>query len=107
MKQELNKIKPSLGLINAAGEFQRDKWKKFKVDYNVTSVAMRILLEAPGEEFFVAAKLVINKNKPIEELSPYAKQFFKLFLLQKHNFEKPAGRAYFRAFDTSANRMGS
>ena len=29
---------------------------------------MRVLLEAHGEEYFVAAKAVSNKNKSIEEL---------------------------------------
>ena len=68
---------------------------------------MRVLLEAPGEDYFVAAKAVSNKNKSIEELSPYAKQFFKAFLLQRANFVKPAGRAYFRAYDATNNRIGS
>ena len=76
MKRELNKIRSSLGLINAAGAFQQDWWKHFKVDYRITSAAMHVLLEAPGEEYFVAAKLISKKNKPIEELSAYAKQFY-------------------------------
>ena len=60
---------------------QQDRWKQFKVDYNVMRASMRVLLEDLGEEYFVAAKLVSNKNKAIEELSPYAKQFFKAFSL--------------------------
>ena len=107
VKRELNKIKPSLGLLNAAGEFQQDRWKHFKADYSITSASMRVLLKAPGEEFFVAAKLTSNKNKPIEELSAYAKQFFTLFLRHKNNFQRPATRAYFRSYDDSSNRMGS
>ena len=66
---------------------------------------MHVLLEAPGEDYFVAVKLVSNKNKAIEELSPYAKQFFKAFFSQKADFVKPAGRAYFRAYDATNNRM--
>ena len=107
VKRELNKIRPSLGLVNAAGAFQHDHWKHFKVDYSITSTAMRVLLKAPGEEYFVATKLTSNKNKPIEELSTYAKQFFTLFLRQKNNFQKLAARAYFRAYNASPNRMGS
>ena len=107
VKRELNKIRPSLGLLNAAGEFQQDRWKHFKADYSITSASMHVLLEALGEEFFVAAKLTSNKNKPIEELSAYAKQFFTLFLRQKNNFQKPAACAYFRAYDASSNQMGS
>ena len=49
---------------------------------------MHVLLEAPEEDYFIAVKLVSNKNKAIEELSPYAKQFVKAFLSQKANFVK-------------------
>ena len=73
VKKELHKLNSSLGLMDKGGCFQEDRWKQFKVDYNVTRASMRILLEAPREDYFVAAKLVSNKNKAIEELSPYAK----------------------------------
>ena len=86
VKRELNKIRPSLGFVNAEGAFQHDRWKHFKANSSITSAAMRVLLEAPGEEYFIAAELISNKNKSIEELSAYAKQFFTLFLRQKNNF---------------------
>ena len=41
---------------------------------------MQVLQEAPREEFFSSAKQTQNKNRKIEELSSYAKQFFKVFL---------------------------
>ena len=107
VKRELNKIRPSLGLINAAGAFQQDWWKHFKADYNIISAVMCALLEALGEEYFAAAKLISNKNKPIQELSTYAKQFFTLFLKEKNNFQRPIARAYFRAYDATPNQMGS
>ena len=47
MKWELNKLKPCLDLFNAAEVFQLERWKKFKRDYNVTQVSMRVLFEAP------------------------------------------------------------
>ena len=106
MKRELNKLKPSLGLINLAEIFQPTKWKMFKEDYNVTRATMCVLLEAPREEFFIAEKLFSNKNKTIE-LSPYAKKFFRVFFAMKGSFQKPAGRAYFRAYDTRNNNVGS
>ena len=107
MKKELHKLNPSLGLLDKGGCLQEDRWKQFKVDYNVTRASMRISLEAPGEDYFVAAKAVYNKNKAIEELLPNAKQFFKAFLSQKADFVKPVGRAYFRAFDATNNWMGT
>ena len=82
------------------------RWKKFKCNYNVTHASMRVLLEAPGEEFFAAAKQVASKNKSIEELSSYAKEFFKAFLRNHWNFHTPASWAYFCAYDPSANRLG-
>ena len=85
----------------------QDCWKQFKVDYNVMHASMHVLWEAPREEYFVVVKLVSNKNKAIEELSSYAKHFFKAFLLQKANFVKPVGRTYFRAYDVTNNWMGS
>ena len=107
VRRELNKLKPSLGFYNAAGAFQPQRWKKFKNDYNVTRASMQVLLDAPGDEFFAAAKQVASKNKSIDELSPYAKEFFKAFLRNRWNFHTPASRAYFRAYDPSANRLGS
>jgi hypothetical protein len=67
---------------------------------------MQVLLEAPGEEFFSGAKQTCNKSRSIEELSPYAKQFFKVFLKQKKEFRKPAGRAYFRPFSGLNTKLG-
>ena len=107
VRRELNKLKPSLGFYNTAGAFQPQRWKKFKNDYNVMHASMRVLLDAPGDEFFAAAKQVASKNKSIDELSPYAKEFFKAFLRNRWNFHTPASRAYFRAYDPSANRLGS
>jgi hypothetical protein len=63
-------------------------------------------LEAPGEEFFSGAKQTRNKNRAIEELSPYAKQFFKVFLKQKKEFRKSVGRAYFRPYSGLNTRLG-
>ena len=107
VRRELNKLKPNLGFYNTAEAFQPQRWKKFKNDYNVTCASMRNLLDAPGDEFFAAAKQVASKNKSIDELSPYAKEFFKAFLRNRWNFHTPASWAYFRTYDPSANRLGS
>jgi hypothetical protein len=106
VRRELQNLKPRLHLFNQNGEFSRSNWKAFKRSYNVTSATMQVLLEAPGEELFSGAKQTRNKNQKIEELSPYAKQFFKVFLKQKKEFQKPAGRAYFRPFSGLNNKLG-
>ena len=55
-----------------------------------------MLLTAPRDVFFTAAKLPCNKNKSINELSPYAAEFFKVFLANKGKFTVPKGCASFR-----------
>jgi hypothetical protein len=79
VKRELHNLKPRLQLFSANSEFSRSNWRAFKQNYNVTIATMQVLLEAPGEEFS-SAKQMHNKNRRIEELSPYTKQFFKVFL---------------------------
>jgi hypothetical protein len=68
---------------------------------------MRVLLEAPGEEFFSSRKQKKSWNKPIEELSPYAKEFFKTFLRTRADFEPPYGKCYFLKFNNANNVFGS
>jgi hypothetical protein len=102
----LHNLKPRLQLFNPNGEFSCSNWRTFKWNYNATSATMQVLLEAPGEEFFFGAKQTCNKNRRIEELSLYTKQFFKVFLKQKKQFRKPADRAYFRPFSAMNTKLG-
>jgi hypothetical protein len=67
---------------------------------------MQVLLEAPSEEFFSSAKQTRNKNWSIKELSPYAREFFRVFLEQKRPFKKPVGRAFFRPYISVSIRLG-
>jgi hypothetical protein len=67
---------------------------------------MQVLLEALGEEFFSSAKQTRNKNKTTKQLSPYAKEFFRIFLKQKEEFKKPAGRTFFRPYDGASTKLG-
>ena len=106
VRTELHNLKPSLGLFNNQGEFVAAKWKLFKKEDNFSSAMMNVLLEAPGDDFCVSAKQVRNKNKNIEELSPYALEFFKVFLRQKQNFKPPIGNACFRSFNRASNHLG-
>jgi hypothetical protein len=73
VRRELHNLKPRLQLFSVNREFSRSNWRIFKRNYNVTSAIMKVLLEAPGEEFFSGAKQMRNKNRRIEELSLYAK----------------------------------
>ena len=107
VRKELHKLDPGLNLFNSSGEFRPENWKKFKADYSITSATMRVLTDAPREDFFSLGKLVCNKNKDIEDISPYAKAVLQLFLQTKKNFQKPLGRAFMRAYDVVTNRIGS
>jgi hypothetical protein len=69
----LHNLKPRLQLFSTNGEFLRSNWRTIKRNYKVTNTTMQVLLEAPGEEFFSCVKQMLNKNRRIEELSPYAK----------------------------------
>jgi hypothetical protein len=102
----LHNLKPRLQLFSANGEFSRFNWQAFKRNYNVTSATIQVFLEALGREFFSDAKQTRNKNWRIEELSPYAKQFFNVFLKQKNRFRKPTDRAYFRPFSGMNTKLG-
>ena len=67
---------------------------------------MRILLEQPGESFFKEGKMVRSKNKRTEELSPYAKAFFKRFLEKRSTFKEPIGSSFFRKYNAASSTLG-
>jgi hypothetical protein len=90
VKKELNRMKPSFQLFKSNGEFWLEKWKQFKVDYNVTSATIQVF-KASGKEFIFCAKQKQYKNKTTEWLSSYVKEFFWIFSKQKKEFVKPAG----------------
>ena len=52
-------------------------------------------MEALGEDYFVAIKIIMNKNKSIKEHFSYAKEFLKVFPLYRTDFYKPAACAFF------------
>jgi hypothetical protein len=106
MRKEFNKMKPRLQLFGANREFNCIDWRTFKRNYNVISTTMQALFEAPGEEFFSCAKQMRNKNRSIEELSPYTKEFFQVFLKIKKRFVKPARRTFFRPYIGMSNKLG-
>ena len=67
---------------------------------------MQVLLEAPEEEFFTSAKETKNKNKSAEQLSPYTKEFFRVFLINKKIILKPTDWALFRPYNGMNNKLG-
>ena len=106
VRRELQNLKLRLQFFNQNGKFSRSNWKAFKQSYNITSATIKVFSEASREEFISTTKQMQNKNRKIEKLSSYAKQFFKVFLKQKKEFQKPAGRAYFHLFSSLNNKLG-
>ncbi len=106
LRRELMKIKPSLGLLDREGIFVKGKWRKFKLDFYVSKATVNLLLEEPGDEFYGPAKQTSGKNKNTEELSPYAKEFFKAFLRHKAEFVPSTGKSFYRSYDVSKNKIG-
>jgi hypothetical protein len=106
VRKELNKMKPRLYLYKTNGEFNCIDWRTFMRNHNVKGTTMQVLLEAPGEKFFSCAKQTQNKNRSIEGLSPYTKEFFQVFLKQKKRFVKRIGRAFFRPYISMNNKLG-
>jgi hypothetical protein len=107
VRRELQKLKPQLAFFDAQGNFNSAVWKRFKVEYHVSPATMRQLLDQPGDHFFAEAKQLKSKNKATEELSPYAKEWFKLFLHKRKRFVPPTGKTFFRKFNSAANTLGS
>ena len=105
VRRELQKLRPRLALFDAANKFVPENWKRFKREYNVSAASMRQLLEQPGNHFFAEAKQLKSKNKNTEELSPYAKAFFKLFLCKRKKFVAPTGSTIFRRYNSTTNLL--
>ncbi len=101
VKKELHLLDPTLGLLNAFDELNVEKWREFKSNRNITSATMNVLLEQPGDDYWKEAKQTKSKNKKAEEMSPYAAEFFKVFLERRSNFVKPLSVAHYRPYDIS------
>ncbi len=106
VRRELQKLRPQLAFFDADQKFVPENWKRFKSEFNISAATMRLLLEQPGDHFFAEAKQLKSKNKTTEELSPYAKAFFKLFLIKRKKFVPPSGSTFFRRYNSATNLLG-
>lgn len=97
-RMQLHIIRPELGLfVNDGKEFAKGAWKKFKKDFHVSRASMRVLLDwGPGELYYVNQRQTQHRNTDCEDLSPYAKQFFTVFLAQRSEFVPAPGAMFFR-----------
>lgn len=77
----------------------------FKKEYKVTSATMNVLATALGEDFFSLVKMPCTKNKNISQLSPFVEEFFRVFPMNKGNFIKPTGKAWYCPFDSKDDTL--
>jgi hypothetical protein len=60
-----------------------------------------------GEDFFLLAKMPSNKNKSLSDFSPYAGEFFRIFLGSEGKFMKPEASAFYRPYNLEIDELAS
>ena len=69
---------------------------------------MSVLLDwGPTDLYYTNQRQTQHRNTPCEDLSPYAKQFFTVFLEQSEQFTPPDGEFYFSAFKSNSLTFSS
>jgi hypothetical protein len=76
VRRELNKLKPTLGLFKANGEFNTEKWKAFKRNYNITSATCKFFSRHPGKSSSLAQSIQGTRIDPLSSS----------YLMQKNSF---------------------
>lgn len=95
---QLHLIKPELGIFKNE-IFDEAAWKQFKKDYHVTKASMRVLLEwGIPDVYWGQQKATMHRYTSCEDLSPYAKQFFRVFLDVRSRFKPSNAQVHVRKF---------
>ena len=82
---ELNEIRPELGLFDSEKEYNERAWKKFKKDFHISNASSRALFDwGPPDAFYANALQTQFRNCKCEDLSPFAKEFFRSFMARRH-----------------------
>jgi len=105
VKRFLYQEKRSLGFFESNGNYKPGAWKNFKKKYEITKATKMLLMSALKEEFFSQVKRMSSKNKKCRDISPYATEFFKVFLESKGKYKKPEASAYLRCYDTIKDEL--
>ena len=106
---QLHLIRPDLGLfVDNDKHFVEAAWKKFKQDFHVSKASKRVLLDwGLPDLYYQNQRATMHRNTPCEDLSPYAKQFFTVFLQKRLQFLPPTGAMYYRAFKDNPITFGT
>ena len=100
---QLHLIRPELGLYTDGNkQFVQIAWKNFKKEFSINKASMRVLLDwGPTDLYYANQRQTQHRNTRCEDLSPYAKQFFTVFLEQREQFTPLDGEFYFSAFKSN------
>ena len=106
---QLHLIRPKLGLYTDGNkQFVQTAWKNFKKQFSITKASMRVLLDWGSTDlYYTNQRQIQHRNTACEDLSPYAKQFFTVFLEQREQFTPPDGEFYFSAFKSNSLTFSS
>ena len=106
---QLHLIRPKLGLYTDRNkQFVQTAWKNFKKEFFVSKASMHVLLDwGPTDLYYTNQRQTQHQNTPCEDLLPYAKQFFTIFLEQRERFQPLEGEFYFSAFNSNSLMIGS
>jgi hypothetical protein len=107
-RMELHNLYPELRFFNSNGEYNVSAWKEFKKNFYVTKASKRVLLDwGPGESFYRNSMQTQFRNTSCEELSPYAREFFRVFHRVRKNFYLPTGAMHYRVYKAETNSLGT
>ena len=106
---QLHLIRPELGLYTDGNkQFVQTAWKNFKKQFSISKASMHVLLDwGPTDLYYTNQRQTQHRNTPCEDLSPYAKQFFTVFLERREQFTPPDGEFYFSAFKSNSLTFSS
>ena len=106
---QLHLIRPKLDLYTDGNkQFVQTAWKNFKKQFSISKASMRVLLDwGPTDLYYTNQRQTQHRNTPCEDLSPYAKRFFIVFLEQQEQFTPPDGEFYFSAFKLNSLTFSS
>ena len=106
---QLHLIRPELGLYTDGNkQFVQTAWKNFKKQFSISKASMCVFLDwGPTDLYYTNQRQTQHRNTPCEDLSPYAKQFFTVFLKRREQFTPPDGEFYFSAFKSNSLMFSS
>jgi len=71
----------------------------------MTKATKNTLVNGHPDEYFSLMKMPSNTKESINKLSPYATEFFRIFLSNKDKFVKPEATALYKSYDMEKDEL--